>query len=268
MKIDSYGVIEKNNNVDPISLSVENIKLLGYAVVESGYDNQEINEIKKMCLDLSIQYKELYKDFKLDSIAESNIYRAPLLQNTKFVKIAMNQNILRILNELIVGEVILNQQNLVINPPTGSEYTQRKWHRDLPYQHYTSSRPIAINALYAVDDFTVKNGATFALPASHKMSEFPSQKIVEDNAVQVEVKAGSFLVLDCMLFHAAAENLDVAQRIGLNHVYSSPMLRQQIDYGKALNKDLKSNLSEDELKFIGAKYSIPGSVAEYLQSRR
>ena len=37
---------------------------------------------------------------------------------------------------------------------------QSAFHRDLPYQHFTSSRPIAINALFCADEFTNENGAT------------------------------------------------------------------------------------------------------------
>lgn len=39
--------------------------------------------------------------------------------------------------------------------------------RPVLYQHYVSSSPLAVKALFCVDDFTHENGSTFVLPASH-----------------------------------------------------------------------------------------------------
>ncbi|WP_457831307.1 phytanoyl-CoA dioxygenase family protein, partial [Staphylococcus aureus] len=76
------------------------------------------------------------------------------------------------------------------------------WPRDLPYQHYVSSTPLAVNALFCVDDFTLDNGSTFVIPATHKEINYPSESFVERNAVQVTAKAGQYILLDCMLFHS------------------------------------------------------------------
>jgi len=128
---------------------------------------------------------------------------------------------------------ILNQQNGISNPP-GGPYNQGSWHRDLPYQHFTTSRPLAINALYCIEPFTLENGATLVAPGTHRREAFPSDALLNEIATPVCVPAGSFLLLDCMVFHSGGVNRSEAKRRAVNHVYTLPFIRQQIDLPMAL----------------------------------
>ena len=94
----------------------------------------------------------------LQSLNEHNGIRAPFLIDKTgiFVKLVTNDKLLQLVSKLIKGSFYLNQQNGIINP-AGNTYNQGMWHRDLPYQHFTSSSPLGINALYCVDDFTIEN---------------------------------------------------------------------------------------------------------------
>ena len=165
---------------------------------------------------------------------------------------------------LIHGKFILNQQNGIINPPR-ADYNQGAWHRDFPYQHFVSSRPLAINALFCVDDFTIENGATYVLPASHKSGPFASKTFVERHAVQVVAKAGSFILLDCMLFHAGGFNQSSRPRRAVNHVYNIPYFKQQINIPLNLGA---AGLSSQAKEVFGFTFQEPGSVADYLAQRK
>lgn len=179
------------------------------------------------------------------------------------LQLAVSPNLLHVLNRLIAGKYVLNQQNGIVNPARES-YNQGSWHRDLPYQHFVSDSPLAVNALFCVDDFTSENGATFVLPASHKAAAFPSQKYVESNAIQIEAKRGHFIVMDCMLFHAGGANCSDANRRGINHMYTIPYFKQQIDIPAAMPG---GGLSDQEKEILGYNYSTPDSVAQYIESR-
>ena len=160
----------------------------------------------------------MYGEPKLRSLNEFHTIRSPLTHGGDvFLRLVLNENLLSTLKKLISGKFILNQQNGVINPPQET-YNQGVWHRDLPYQHFVSTKPLAINALFCVDDFTFENGATFVLPASHKTEAFPSASYIRKNSVQIEAKAGSFILLDCMLFHAGGFNKTHLERRAVNHV--------------------------------------------------
>jgi hypothetical protein len=170
---------------------------------------------------------------------------------------------LSVLSKLIIGKFILNQQNGVINPP-GETYNQGAWHRDLPYQHYVSNTPLAVNALFCVDDFTPENGSTFVLPASHRAVNFPSASYIQRNALQVEAKAGQYILLDCMLFHAGGFNRSNVNRRAVNHVYTIPYFKQQIKLSELLkNVDLRP----DQMDLFGFNYQEPISIDQYLNNR-
>src|SRR3546814_5583379 len=53
----------------------------------------------------------------------------------------------------------------IVNPAEHQSYGQGLFHRDLPHQHFVSSRPLAINALFCIDAFLEANGATLVVPA-------------------------------------------------------------------------------------------------------
>ena len=92
-------------------------------------------------------------------------------------KLCFNVNILNLVRRIILGTFTLYESQGVINPP-GEEYSAGKWHRDFPYQHFTSST-IGVTSLYCVDDFTISNGATAVIPASHRSAAFPSEDYVK-----------------------------------------------------------------------------------------
>lgn len=261
----SYGVLLRETSDSLIDLAVEQIRALGYATIPSGISTEEINSFRIDFDSNHRQYTERFGLNKLSSIDELNTVRAPLTHGPdSFLKIATNEAILSLIGKLIRGEFILNQQNSIINPPQ-KDYNQGSWHRDLPYQHFTSSNPIAINSILCVDNFTKDNGATFVLPASHKSKKLPSPEYIKKNAIQIEANAGDYIVLDCMLYHAGGFNSTNAARRGVNHVYTIPFFKQQINLPDNINS---ANLSENTKRLLGFRYSEPKTILDFLNSRR
>ena len=215
----SYGAMEQRPVATDLDRAAEEITCLGYSIIESGYSTNEIKDIGRIFDAVHRKYVEFYQKDFLKEIDEYNGIRLPLVFNERFIDLAMNQRVLDLVRKLIRNKFILNQQNGIINPP-GKRYNQGLWHRDLPYQHFVSSRPLAINALYCIDNFTKQNGATFVVPASHIQEEYPSDLFVERKAKQITAPAGSFIILNCMLFHRGGGKQDILQAPGgQSHVH-------------------------------------------------
>jgi len=261
----SYGVLEQRTVSGDLDKAAEEIAYLGYSVVESGYSAGEIGEIGRAFDAVHARYLDLYQEGFLRKVDEHNGIRLPLAMDDRFIDLAANPRILELAHKLIRNKFLLNQQNGIINPP-GETYNQSLWHRDLPYQHFVSSRPLAINALYCVDAFTAENGATFVLPASHAREEYPSEVYIENEAKQITAAAGSFIVLNCMLFHRGGANRTSHRRRAVNHVYSAAFIKQQIDIPSALGE--RTGLSSAIADLLGFRYQIPRTVADYLRSRQ
>ncbi len=170
---------------------------------------------------------------------------------------------MNVLGKLIFGKFILNQQNGVINPP-GETYSQGAWHRDLPYQHYVSNTPLAVNALFCVDDFTQENGSTFVLPASHRAVNFPSESYIQRNALSVEARAGQYILMDCMLFHSGGINRSKVERRSVNHVFTIPYFKQQINLPELMQNVVLEPIQKE---IFGFNYQEPMSIDQYLKDR-
>jgi ectoine hydroxylase-related dioxygenase (phytanoyl-CoA dioxygenase family) len=161
---------------------------------------------------------------KLAPPEEAGIVRAPLAFDDAFLALATDPAVLAIAESLLGGYTVLGQQNGLL-PAPGHGFGQARWHRDLPYQNFTSSRPIALSALFCLDSFSTETGATLVLNGSHRSAEFPGS----DGAIAVVAEAGDCIMFDAMLFHRTGENRTDRPRRAVNHVYGRGFVAQQID---------------------------------------
>lgn len=260
----SYGVLLRDTANSDLDEIAEQVRRLGYAILDSGFQPEELRQISDAFDRTRADYIAAWGESRLREIDEFHTVRAPLaLGDSAFVRLATNRSLLGTLNRLILGKYILNQQNGIVNPP-GQTYNQGLWHRDLPYQHFTSSSPLAINALFCVDDFTCENGSTFVLPATHKSVSYPTDSYVKRNAVQVEAKAGQYILLDCMLFHSGGFNHSEKERRAVNNVYTIPYFKQQIKLPEVMRS---ATLTPEEKDLFGFRYQESVSIDQYLFGR-
>ena len=261
----SYGILKQDKMLTSVDESAEQVKRLGYTTLDSGLTTHQIKCISDAFNKTLLQYRKKYSDQRLKSKNEYYSIRALLSHDQDiFVKLATNKNLLAILSKLIEGTFILNQQNGIINPPK-KDYNQGSWHRDLPYQHFVSTTPLAVNALFCVDDFTFENGSTFIIPGSHKFGNYPSDKFIEKNAIQIEAKPGDFIVLDCMVFHSGGYNSSQKERRAINHVYTIPYFKQQISLPNILEA---KKLEPEERDLLGFSFDVPTSVDQFIEDRK
>jgi len=259
------GVLEAETAGDTLALHAESLRRQGFTVPPSGLSEATLGDLaRRLDLAYARQVEEFGGAERMDRIGDAWSARALLAYDDAFVRLAAHPPILDLAARLLDGYVLLNQQNGVINPPSGA-FGQTAWHRDLPYQHFVASRPIAISALFCVDAFTRENGATHVVPGSHQSESFPSSAAVEHLSRPVEAAAGSFIVFDSMLFHRAGDNRSGAPRRGINHVYSRAFLRQQIDLPAVLD----GRYRDDPLlaRLFGYHDRAPPSVLAWRNAR-
>lgn len=261
----NYGVREFEEAHDPISVHSEAIRRNGFSVIEGAFSSGEIEDLKNVFTKVHTRYLRHHGGLdKLSALDEHNTVRLPLkYEFESMYEVLAHPELLAVIDQCISGSYLLNQQNLIINP-SQQDYNQGAWHRDLPYQHYVSSSPLAINAILCVDDFTKENGASFVLPASHLIGAYPSESFIENNAIQVEARAGSYIVMDCMVFHSGGYNSSSGVRRAINQVFSIPHIKQQINIPNSINGN---DLDCKQKSLLGFGLETPSSVEDYLMSR-
>jgi ectoine hydroxylase-related dioxygenase (phytanoyl-CoA dioxygenase family) len=266
-QIKRYGVNEQTVSLDTIDRSIEEVKLRGFSILDSGYEPEDLEHLSQAFTLARSQMEERFGGREsLARIDEHNTIRVPMAYQRKFLDLALNPVILDLCKRMLGDHFILNQQNGISNPGDKKHYNQAAFHRDLPYQHFVSDRPLAINALFCLNDFTKENGATLVIPGSHKLGAFPSDDVVEILQQQIEAPAGSFIVLDCMLFHSGAPNETSHERLAVNHVYSIPLLKQQIDLPGVLGENFTQDAKIRQI--LGYDTSTPSDIESYYKSRR
>jgi ectoine hydroxylase-related dioxygenase (phytanoyl-CoA dioxygenase family) len=229
------GVSEIHRNADDTDLLAEEIREVGYTIVTDVVDATGIDEARRRIEAVyERQVEELGGPDRLALIDDSDIVRCPLSYDDFFVDLAANARVREVVERILGTDYfVVMAQNGVINRPS-EDIHQHRWHRDLQYRHFTSSRPLAISALYALDDFSATTGGTNLLPGSHRSEQFPSPEFAERHSVVAEAPAGSVLIFDSMMFHRTGINSSGRVRRAVNNIFTLPMIQQQISIPRAL----------------------------------
>jgi len=230
----SYGVNEQGVAAGDLAAHAERIRLAGYCVLAGALSAADTADLAARLDEVLRRQTEEFGSERLEQIGDGFTARCPLVDDAAFLKLATHPRLLALVRLLLGEYVVLMQQNGVINPPQEG-HTQGAYHRDLPYQHFVSSRPLAISALFCIDPFRTETGATMVIPGSHHVERFPSTAVAASAEVSVNADAGSFVVFDAMLFHRAGDNRSGRVRRAVNNVFSVPIIAQQISLPSALN---------------------------------
>ena len=235
MKEPFYGRPRQNQVGDDKAREIEEIEIRGYTVIPNLISKTDLLSWRQK---IDVLYERQECEFGRDALAaiqELDVCRAPILYEFEFVRLAAHPRILSLVHRFLGDWFILNLQNAIINRPE-IRHHQSSWHRDIPYHNLTTSRPLAISALLAIDEFCAETGGTHVIPFSHKMECLPSDSYIKINRVIVSAPAGSAIIFDAMLFHGAGFNQSQIVRRAVNHLYTIPIIKQQYDFPRAIGE--------------------------------
>jgi ectoine hydroxylase-related dioxygenase (phytanoyl-CoA dioxygenase family) len=264
-QLKTHAVREFHRNETEDDSRVEEIRNLGYTVVDGGFGADELREMReKIDAIYERQVREIGGGERLKAMNDADIARCLVGYDDYFLGLAAHPRVISITAKLLGENFLLMSQNGIINRSTDEHY-QVTWHRDLNYQHFVSSRPLAVSALVAVDEFTEETGGTCLIPASHKAEVFPSPEYVARHHVQVSAPAGSVLVFDSMVYHRSGHNSSGRTRRGVNHIYALPLIKQQF----SLPKMLGGRYADDPLlrRLIGYDSETAENVQHWRESK-
>lgn len=254
MKEKFYGGFQQTAADDDVARHAEEIAIKGFTVVTGLFASAELETWRQKIDDTYQRQEREFGREQLMALQEVDICRAPILYDFEFLALAAHTRILRVVRHILGPWVILNLQNAIMNRP-GARHHQGAWHRDLPYQNFVSSRPLAINALIAIDDFSAASGGTQFLPFSHRTEALPSDAYINRNKTLASAPAGSAVLFDSMLIHCASANETQSVRRAVNHLYSVPIIKQQYDFPRALAS--RADLSPEVAQLLGLTSQVP-----------
>jgi len=259
------GVKESFEPKDMLDQYQEEILRNGYTIIENVLSEKQLQILRKKMDELyDKQAQEVGGEEALREIGDSDSVKHLLVLDEMFLPLVSSEIMLSIVQRLLGDYFILNLQNGILNRPEVFNPASL-WHRDLFYQHYSSSRPLAISTLFCLDDFTEETGGTFILPGSHKHDIFPSPEFALKHETQLTAKAGSVLVFDSMMFHRCGYNKSNQIRRSISQIFTLPPFKQQI----SLPKSLEGKYSDDPFlrKVLGYDSETADSLKDWRSVR-
>ncbi len=131
-------------------------------------------------------------------------------------------------------------------------------HRDVRF--FTENCNLMLNMLVMVDDFSVKNGATWLYPKSHLKKE-----PYLDKGFQIEGKAGDIIIWNSNLLHASGINKTDKVRRGLAVTFSKSCYKQLLNYPKAFGN---KKFSEEIKQLLGYDCQVPENIWDWYSDNR
>jgi ectoine hydroxylase-related dioxygenase (phytanoyl-CoA dioxygenase family) len=223
-------------DADWLDQTLEALRHLGCAVVTDVVDEEFLALTRAAMYGAQRSIRDDVGEGRLTRAGELGVLRLMLAYDDHFFQLLELPQVLEIVDSTVSETAILHLQNGLILPslPAGAvpETFQTTFHQDFP--RHLNGYLASINLFFAIDDFTETNGATLIVPGTHQQADRPTPEYLNMNQVPVVCPAGSVLVFDSTLWHAAGANVSGADRLAINHQFTRSYIKQQIDYVRAL----------------------------------
>lgn len=147
-------------------------------------------------------------------------------------------------------------------PPNGGNYGSRI-HVDSP--RFIPNYPTNLGVIWALDDFTEENGATYILPGSHSTNLSPSKEYFDKNSVRLTCKKGSVILFNARVWHAAGTNHTNTFRHALTMNVCRPYMKQRMDFVRLIPDEITKNLNDQARRIIGFNTRLPTTMEEFFK---
>jgi ectoine hydroxylase-related dioxygenase (phytanoyl-CoA dioxygenase family) len=248
-----------------LDATLEAVRLAGCAVVENVLSPAECETTKAAMYEVQKRIRADVGEDRLDLAGELGVQRLMLAYDDYFVTFLELPEVLAVVDGTVSETAVLHLQNGLVLPPFPSGRIpttfQTSFHRDFP--RYLGGLVASVNCFFAIDEFTQANGGTIVVPGTHQRADPPSSTYLERHAVSVECPAGSMLVFDSTLWHAAGANASGRDRLAINQQFTRSYFKQQIDYVRALGEEYVTSRRPRTQQLLGWYTRVVTSLDEY-----
>jgi ectoine hydroxylase-related dioxygenase (phytanoyl-CoA dioxygenase family) len=245
----------------------EQIARDGFAVVESVIDSGMLEETRARLYAVRDAIIREVGMERLERAGEVGVLRLMMRADPFFLRFLEQPALLSAVDGTVSETAILHLQNGFILPsfPAGDspKVFQTGYHQDFP--RVLNGYVASVNVFFAIDAFTRENGATWVVPGSQQKAERPSQADIDASAIPVECPAGSMIVFDSTLWHAAGANTSGRDRLAINHQFTRSWIKQQVDYVRALGDAVVEAQTPRTQQLLGWYTRVVTSLNEYYQ---
>jgi ectoine hydroxylase-related dioxygenase (phytanoyl-CoA dioxygenase family) len=247
--------------------AVEQVLCDGFAVVESVLDRDVLRETRSRMYTVRDRIVDEVGADRLQRAGELGVLRLMMRFDPFFFRFLELPDVLSIVDATVSPTAVLHLQNGFILPSFQSSdrprVFQNSYHQDFP--RVLNGYLASINVLFAIDEFTRDNGATWVVPRTHQTQTAPSAEAVATSAIPIECPSGSMIVFDSTLWHAAGSNTSGSDRLAINQQFTRSWIKQQIDYVRALGGGVVEARPARTQQLLGWYTRVVTSLDEFYQ---
>jgi ectoine hydroxylase-related dioxygenase (phytanoyl-CoA dioxygenase family) len=250
---------------DWVATATAAIAARGYAVIEGVLDAAFLRQCRESMYRTQAAIRAEIGEERLARAGELGVLRLMLKYDALFMRFLELPELLAMVDHTVSATAVLHLQNGFILPSftgTTPKVFQNSYHQDFP--RLLNGYLASINVFFAIDAFTETNGATWVVPGTQQKTR-PDAAEIEANAVMLTCPAGSMIVFDSTLWHAAGANTSGQDRLAINHQFTRSYIKQQIDYVRALGSDAIAALPPRSQQLLGWYTRVVTSLEEYYQ---
>jgi ectoine hydroxylase-related dioxygenase (phytanoyl-CoA dioxygenase family) len=242
-----------------MSTSSERLLAEGYVVLNDAIDANLLARIRTELAPYFADAPRGRNDF--EGTFTQRLY-ALLTKSPATAELVAHPEVLDLVDSVLDAPCLLSA-NIAINVHPGE--TAQLLHADDAYCGLARPRaPHGVSTVWAIDEFTVENGATEVLPGSHR---FGNETVAADDPRirPVEMAAGSVVVFLGTTLHRGGANRSDGVRLGISPQYCQPWMRQIENMALAVPPGVVATMPPRVQELLG--YSILPPFIGYVDGR-
>jgi ectoine hydroxylase-related dioxygenase (phytanoyl-CoA dioxygenase family) len=229
----------------------------GYSIIPDFLSSEVVGAVKSAYLSHVAARTTSARD---TDDAQGHHVQDLLAHDVRFARLLEDARLDQLLSPLLGAYWVLYAFTTSSIPPHGRNYGGRV-HVDSP--RLIPGYPTNIGVIWALDDFTIDNGATEVLPGSHHSSIAPTDALFESAHVGLTCRSGALIVFQARMFHRAGVNRTDAWRHSLTMNCCRPFMKQRLDWVRLVPSEIADSLNEMARRVLGFYTRVPTSMDEY-----
>jgi len=225
----------------------ENVQRDGYTIVENAIEPDLVETLTEALERLEHDRDAKPANNSFEGHHTVRIYNL-LAYGAPFLGVPTHTNVLPVIDEVLdPGCLISSLSSIDIR---GGESAQPIHADDQLIPLDKPHRPIVCNTMWALTDFTERNGATRIVPGSHAADASPEYGRHYDS-IAAEMRKGSVLVWNGSLWHGGGANRTSERRVGIAMNYCAGFIRQQENQQLGIPAEIARNFDERLKRLVG-----------------
>jgi ectoine hydroxylase-related dioxygenase (phytanoyl-CoA dioxygenase family) len=240
------------------AVKLDQIKSRGFALVPGLLTSAQAAEMRSL-LQTWVD-EDLKKWAGRDDYPDRWMVHNLMFRGLPFARLLEHAEMHAYLSELLGDTCILYACTSSSLPPRGTNMSHRV-HVDCPrvIPGYITN----VGVMFALDEFTEENGATYFLPGSTERLTAPSEQEFLAHAERVFPKPGDAVIFNARTWHMGGVNRTERARHGFAFQACRSFMRHRFDYPRMVPADILATLGETGRRFLGFNVRVPASLDEY-----